>query len=618
MNSQFVRNFGIRCLHERAAGTLGSIDRVTPFVTSLMILLFISATVIFVRHNSHFISDDFDHFDDAISKSLGEMLATRIDVHFAPLHQLASYLLFKLSPLNFDVALGVMIAGWIGGVLLLYLVLNRLAPQRMALLVTLIAATSPAWLHILIWWSAAIHRIPYLLLQAMACFYYLRYRENRRKAEALLCLAMQVIALGFYIKAILFPVILIAVEGCLSFFNKKLSREGGGLCICMSLISAVYVAWYLLCSPTIQLNNEMDVPEVLSVAFNFVTRLGAVLLFLPIEQSWAEWVAGIFWVSLACWSIWRRPRSALPIAALLATLIISFTLAVVGRGALAGFPLASMRYYSDELFVVAIFTILIITEHIDSSTKAFSPSRKHYRSLVLLAVLICYPVGSYYASRSIFSKAYEQHRLTHDFMSELDRSLKAASIELSPRVVWPADFPAFVYGFMGARKPMTNIMEAVYPRLRWLHQPEQARGKVSEIRDDGQLEVIVLPDKPDFKDNRSFPDWSAAEKTHRWSSGYRATILFSSRPEHKYKGELIVRGPILGAQQVTIRLNGAEISTVRLDESASCCSWSVGFSPALLRGDGLNAFEFDLPDARKPGNGDQRTLAIGVQTVLIR
>lgn len=593
-------------------------DRAASLVVSIMALLFFCATTIFVRHNSHFIADDFDHFGDIIMKSLPEMLATRIDVHFVPFHQLASYLIFKFAPLNFDVALGVMIAGWVGGTSLLYLVLRRLAPQRGALLIILMVATSPAWLHILIWWSAAAHRIPYLLLQAAACLTYLRYRENQRRVDALLCLVIQVIALGFYVKTILFPIVLVAIEVCLSFFSRKLSREGVRLCIGMSMISAFYVVWYLISSPTVRIGDELDAVGTLSIALHFIFRLGALLLFLPIEQVWSEWVAGVFWGSLACWSIWRSPRSALPIAALVAILLISFTLTVTGRGALVSFPFAAMRYYSDELFIVGIFGALTMAAHTGPSIKAVSLGGKHYGTLALLTVLICYPVGAYFANRSVFSKAYEQHRLTHDFMIELKRSLNAASENLPPRVILHTDFPAFVYGFMGMRKPMADILGAVYPRLEWLQQPEQARGNVYQINDDGRLGIAVLPDKPDFRDNMSFPDWSVAEESHRWSRDYHATILFSLQPAHKYEGELLVRGPVLGTQRVAVSLNGAAIANISLNESADCCSWSVRFSPDLLRADGLNAFEFDLPDARKPGNGDPRILAVGIHAVQIR
>lgn len=593
-------------------------DRTVVLVSLIMVLLYVCATTIFVRRNSHFIADDFDHFGDVVVKSLPEMLATRIDVHFVPFHQLASYLVFKFAPLNFDVALGVMIAGWIGGIALLYFVLRRLAPHRGALLIVLLVATSPVWLHILIWWSAAVHRIPYLLLQAATCLAYLRYRDSRRGIDALVCLAMQIIALGFYVKAILFPCVLVAIEVCVCFFSKRISREGIKLCIGMSMISALYVVWYLITSSTAHIGSELDAFGTLSITFHFVLRLAALLLFLPIEQVWAEWIAGVFWGGIACWSIWRSPRSALPIAALVALLFISFALTVMGRGALVSFPLAAMRYYSDEIFIVGIFIALIMAAHAGSSPKALSLEGRNCRILLLLAVFICYPVGAYYANRIVFLKAYEQHRLTHDFMIQLRRTLSAASDNPSPPVILHADFPAFVYGFMGMRKPMSEILGAVYPRLEWLKKAEQIRGDLYYIDNEGRLAVATLPADPDFKDDLSFLGWSAAEESHRWSSGYNATILFSLNPNHKYEGVLLVRGPVLGVQRVTVRLNGTVLANIRLDGAEQCCSWSVKFSPALLRADGLNMFEFDLPDARTPDNGDQRILAIGVEAFQVR
>lgn len=593
-------------------------DRAISFLTFVMIFLFIFAMTIFIRNNSHFIGDDFDHFGDIVVKSLPELLATRIDVHFVPFHQLATYLIFHASPLNFDVALGVMVAGWIAGVALLYLVLRRLAPRHGALLIVLVIATSPAWLHILIWWSAAAHRVPYLLLQAAACLAYLRYRENHRGVDALLCLIMQVVALGFYVKAILFPFVLVAIEICLYFFSKRFSRNGVWLCIGMLLVSAFYVGWYLVFSPVVRVGNGLEAVDTIKVALHFIFRFGALLLFLPIDQLWSEWVSGIFWGTMACWSAWRSPRSMLPIAALLAILFVSFVLTVAGRGAIVSFPFAAMRYYSDELFVVGIFSALVMAAHADPSIKLISFKTKNYLTFAFVAVLALYPVGAYFSSRSVFSMAYEQHRLTHDFMVNLENSFRAESEKPSTGVVLSADFPPFIYGFLGARKPMADILGSVYPRIKWLSRPNRMIDDVYQVGDSGRLEVAVLSDSPDFKNNISFPDWSGAEETHRWSSGYHAVILFSLRPDHKYEGELLIRGPVLGVQRVTVRLNDVPIANINLSESIDCCSWSVRFSPDLLRSDGLNIFEFDLPDARKPGNGDPRILAIGVQAVQVR
>jgi hypothetical protein len=590
-----------------------------PIAVSTMLLAFFSALTVFIRHSSHFIADDFDHFSEILTRSFSELLRTPIDVHFVPFHQLESFLIFTLAPLNFDVALGLMISGWVASVFLLHRILRRLVSIRAAWLITLLIGASPVWIHTLIWWSSAAHRIPYLVLQAAAILSYLRFRECQRRCDGLLCATMQILALGFYVKAILFPVILAALELCLAFQARKLSRPGLKLLVGMVAISAVYVIWYLFFAPVMRISMGLGAFETLLGAIKLFLRLGGLLLLLPIDHAWSAWVSGIFWTTLVGLLVWRKPSSVVPIVFLAVLLLINYGLTISGRGGLMlGFPIAAMRYYVDELVVIAVFVALIVRSVPSTSISIQNSLRQKLVLSLMLIIVIGYPVSAYFSNRTLFVKAYANHQRTHDFMVNLGRSLKEASTQPMPPMILDADFPSFAYGFMGSRKSIAEIFGHVYPQLQWLQQPEQARGRVHQIGEDGLLRLAVLSDQPDFRDGISFPGWSIAEETHRWSRDYHATILFSLQPNHKYEGELLVRGPVLGAQRVAVRLNGVAITNINLNESANCCNWSIRFSPDLLRADGLNAFEFDLPDARKPGNGDQRILAIGVQAVQVR
>jgi len=590
-----------------------------PTAVTVMLLAFFSAITIFIRHSSHFVADDFDHFSDVVTKPLFDILRMPIDVHFVPFHKLESFLIFTLAPLNFDVALGLMVSGWVASVFLLHRILRRLVSTRAAWLITLLIGASPVWIHTLIWWSSAAHRIPYLALQAAAILTYLRFRERQQRRDGLLCATMQILALGFYVKAILFPVILAALELCLAFQARKLSRVGLKLLAGMVAISALYVTWYLFFAPVMRISMGLGAVETLLGAIKLLLRFGGLLIFLPIDHPWSAWVSGIFWSALAGLLLWRKPSGVVPIALLAALLLVSYGLTISGRGGLMlGFPVAAMRYYVDELVVIAVFAALAIRSELSISISTSSFFRQKLALFLTLIVIIGYPVSAYFSDRTLFVKVYDGHQRTHDFMVNLSRSLKEASTLPTPPTILDADFPSFAYGFMGSRKSMAEIFGHVYPQLKWLQQAEQARGRVYQISDDGQLLLAALSDQPGFRDSVSFPDWSIAETSHRWSRDKHATILFSLTPDKQYEGKLLIKGPVLGTQRVTVWLNGTEISKVRLSETSNCCNWSVQFSPDLLRADGLNAFEFDLPDAHKPGNGDQRMLAIGIQTVQIR
>lgn len=587
-----------------------------PIAVLTMLLVFISALTIFIRHSSHFIADDFDHFSEILTKPLFELLLTPIDVHFAPLHQLSSFLIFNLAPLNFDAALIVMLAGWVAIVCIVHCALRRLTTTRAAWVITLLIGVSPVWIHNLIWWSSAAHRIPYLVLQAASIFFYLRFRDQLQRRDGVFCTAMQVVALGFYVKAILFPVILAALEVCLALQARKLSRPGVKLWLAMGTISAIYIIWYLFFAPVMRAPMGLGVMDTLMGSIQLLLRLGGLLLFLPIEESWSAWGAGIFWCVLAGLSIWRRPSRALPIAILIILLLVGGALTISGRaGLILQFPLAAMRYYLDELVIVAVFLAVIV--NYDEVAKELTFTALHRRHAFVLLLIVVYPIGAYFSNRIIFTKAYENHQRTHDFMVNLERSLKEASALPAPPVMLDADFPGFAYGFMGSRRSMADILEAVYPRLIWFGESSQTQGRAYQIREDGQLALAALSDQPDFRDAISFPNWSIAEVSHRWSSGHHAIILISLKSGHKYRGELVVKGPVLGEQRVVARLNGTKIADLILTESVDCCSWRLQFNPALLRAEDLNIFDFELPDARKPNSNDQRELAIGIQKINI-
>ena len=578
-----------------------------PTTITLMLLLFIAATASFIARNCYFIEDDFNHIADAKSHPLLELMATPIDVHFVPLHQLLTFLVTRLAPLNFNLALGVMIVSWGAILLLVHRLLRQLTSSQAAWIITLLLGASPVWLHIFVWWSAAVHRFPYLLLQAVAFFSYLRYREHGNINYAILCTASQILALGFFTKAILFPLVLAAFELCLAFEKGRASRSGIKLCFFMAIISTVYGAWYLIFAPVLRMPSEstLGVIDTLRIAPLFLSRLGSLLLFLPIDQHWAAWISGPFWLSLATYTIWLRPRSALPIGILLALLQLSFILTLAGRGWLAAFPLAAMRYYSEEAVVIAVFTALALSKLPPQSEQSKWQTVTIAFSLLLV---LSYPVATYYSDRSLFTKVYDNTQRTHDFIKKLRRSLDELAEQEPHAKIASTDLPPFAYGFLGLRMPVGNAFGQLYPGFEWI-KPELVRGKIFHIKDNGQIEPLVLPDETGFQADLSFPDWNPAEATLRWNKDHHATLIFSTQATRTYDGILSIKGVVLGNQRLTVRLNNQDIAKTTLRDSDT--EWDIHFSPDILINNGVNAFEFEMPDAH--AGGDSRILAIGIK-----
>lgn len=109
--------------------------------------------------------------------------------------------------------------------------------------------------------------------------------------------------------------------------------------------------------------------------------------------------------------------------------------------------------------------------------------------------------------------------------------------------------------------------------------------------------------------------WSGAEPTHRWSDGKLSRMVFKVDATQKFEGILKLHVGTLGEQKITMSINGTGIYSGVVE--AWDKTLDVPFDKTLLR-DGTNTLAFELPDARQPGNGDQRILALALRSFQIR
>jgi glycosyltransferase involved in cell wall biosynthesis len=116
----------------------------------------------------------------------------------------------------------------------------------------------------------------------------------------------------------------------------------------------------------------------------------------------------------------------------------------------------------------------------------------------------------------------------------------------------------------------------------------------------------------DHEANSRLIEWTgfgSAEQAFRWTAGYQASAsLFLAAFDSALM--LSIRTFAFGDQNVTIRVNDDPIF-----------SGIVGASSRLLKfrvetmKPGYNVISFDLPDARAPGNGDNRMLGVALQSI---
>jgi len=143
-------------------------------------------------------------------------------------------------------------------------------------------------------------------------------------------------------------------------------------------------------------------------------------------------------------------------------------------------------------------------------------------------------------------------------------------------------------------------------------------GHISRLAVHGLADLSEI-NPGDFVSHKSdaiiYLNWNEAEPTHRWSDGKFSSLLFKVNMTKQFENILELHIGTLGRQAISVSINGTKIYSDALE------AWDkvleVPFDKGLLR-DGANTLAFELPDARQPGNGDPRNLALALKSFRIK
>ena len=127
------------------------------------------------------------------------------------------------------------------------------------------------------------------------------------------------------------------------------------------------------------------------------------------------------------------------------------------------------------------------------------------------------------------------------------------------------------------------------------------------------LEEIVPGEVLRFDSEKlAFDGWSDAEQEFRWSLGHSPSILFAldDTVDAERVREMVLRFRPLERQRVSMLINEQEVLTSEYSDS-NIFEVVITVPAGLLR-QGTNTLQFELPDARLPGNGDTRELGLAL------
>lgn len=451
------------------AVVLSSWERGFKGMVWLGLAVFTVLLALFVRTNSYYIDDDYDHFIQAARLPLWQMISTPIDVHYAPLHKLFSVLISHMAPLNFDVALLVMLGFHGLSIGLLYKILRSFSNSPVNLLIVFLYGCNPFVLYPLMWWSSGMHRFPYVFLCLACLYFYINYRRSQSRLHLASCCLAFFLAFGFYSKAILIPVYILGLELCLSgkdgirhFFRRFLP---GGI---MFLLSMAYVFWYLHFAPVMQQGQTPSIASVCEIVLLNFKVMAGVLTFHQYDAPSSGFNISLVFVILVggFYSFAKDRRSLLVWLVLFSCIFANFAMvAASGRGQMfGGFLAFALRYYFEEMFLVAVFGgLLFAVMRPSSGLNIASVHKQHWLSFFIIGFYVC-SLG--WLARSNYVVVYEKsHIATVHYMQRLMASLDRLPTD-RPLLLEEASFPGYVYGsFINARMPMGDVLPLRYPRL---------------------------------------------------------------------------------------------------------------------------------------------------------
>jgi len=400
------------------------------WIFALILVLITLTELVFAYRHSDFNNDDLDHFALAAKSSLLAYMATPVEtIHVVPFHRLLTFLIYRIAPMNFMVALGLL--GSIHAMTLYYLCrISRLLQAGVfGTAIVLCYALSVLNIFLFVWWSSAAHRIPYLALSACVAYHYLAsLREDAARRHAMIAVIAFVIGCGFYIKMTLVPFYLAIYGLSVSGFTNGTWGRVLRLPILLTSGSVIYfLAYSYFVHPghaSLLVALQIDGVYLLALLGNLI---GYTLdtQFVQIAGLFNAWTIGVIglWLGTIIFTTWRNKRIAV------------YWLLLVGLVFLDFFPIArsdrslsfanivpySVRYHADALVIVAVMLLIIAA----TLARDELVSRQRQRAILAICTVSLYTVAVLINLRSESNhRALMFSTFSNAYMHNLRKGLK--------------------------------------------------------------------------------------------------------------------------------------------------------------------------------------------------
>jgi hypothetical protein len=180
-------------------------ETMTRCLVMATVSVLVAYTAWYLLTYSDFSNDDLSFLIIMKHSGFWQFVLTRAEVHYVPLHQLLTWLVYHAAPMNFALAVTVVIAFHVGTLIYLTRSFLLLGVGQAGGLFVCAYAGSSLIIFGLVWWAHAEHRAPYVFLDVCAIYHYLAWLRSGRKKHLWIAGIAFVTAFGFYEKSIFIP-----------------------------------------------------------------------------------------------------------------------------------------------------------------------------------------------------------------------------------------------------------------------------------------------------------------------------------------------------------------------------------------------------------------------------
>ena len=388
--------------------------------------------------------------------------------------------------MNFVFSLVFLLACHLGAMFFLYRILDDLVPGYQNLILLFFYATNSYFASVLIWWSAGLHRFPYILLSLACMFYFLQYSKEKKGFYLCISIALFIVALGFYSKAVLIPVYLVCICICQQLISPVENfRRYLLIALGWVVVALFYTAWLLFLRETGQAPVSFDT-ELIFEAWLLGMSVSAQALLPAAQLLGNNWLVISVWLLVMLITSWRRPKVL--IFWMLGVFCVALNVLVIAVSSrIEFFPAITAmvpRYHFEVVFLQVLFLGLILNAISVSANNSAAVEPRKWMKALLVPVLFVYGAGSVDKSLILLEaqsdRYYRPSVFARNLEGELDNYASLESLNLVER-----NIPRFLTdGLLSSPMPLSTFL-ALYGRgMPSFDAPDQP---LYELTDEGRF-----------------------------------------------------------------------------------------------------------------------------------